>query len=384
MDSIGERLRTARENRKLSIRDVADETNITPMYVEALEDEEFDRFPSETYLIGFLRSYADFLRLDVDEIVQAYKGYRIGESVTPLEELTRPTRQSAGTVLSGFFGRNRGILLLSTAVAAVVLVAFLAVRAFISSGVDLEDSDSIDSIKKEYQARNSENDIGTIRPLQLVNDRGFVLVYKGEAVQFMVENREVIFTLKDIVPDPPGSERVVIKLLPDGENETLVMGDTRRIDLEGSPRELFFTLKGLTENRAKLLVKLGESLKKDEEVTLDEKELAEEERDGTSVVALNNRNLKIVFVAEFTEKSFIEIYLDGVLKSRGFIPKGTVERWEASEYIQLKIGNAGGIKARINGEPYDFGGPGQVANKVITWKKDVNRPNVYHIEVKDW
>lgn len=354
------------------------------MYVEALEDEEFDRFPSETYLIGFLRSYADFLRLDVDEMIQAYKGYRIGESVTPLEELTRPTRQSAGTVLSGFFERNRGILLLSTAVAAVVLVAFLAVRAFISSGVDLEDSDSIDSIKKEYQARNSENDIGTIRPLQLVNDRGFVLVYKGEAVQFMVENREVIFTLKDIVPDPPGSERVVIKLLPDGENETLVMGDTRRIDLEGSPRELFFTLKGLTENRAKLLVKLGESLKKDEEVTLDEKELAEEERDGTSVVALNNRNLKIVFVAEFTEKSFIEIYLDGVLKSRGFIPKGTVERWEASEYIQLKIGNAGGIKARINGKPYDFGGPGQVANKVITWKKDVNRPNVYHIEVKDW
>jgi transcriptional regulator with XRE-family HTH domain len=384
VESIGERLRTARENRKLSVRDVANETNITPIYVEALEEEEFDKFPSETYLIGFLRSYADFLRLDVDEMVQAYKGYRIGESVTPLEELTRPTRQSAGMMLGSLFEKYRGILLLSAAVVAVAVVAFLGVRAFVSSDVDLEDSDSIDSIKKEYQARNSENDIGTIRPLQLANDRGFVLVYKGEAVQFMVENKEVIFTLREIVPDPPGSERVVIKLLPEGESETLVMGDTRRIDVEGSPRELFFTLKGLTENRAKLLVKLGESLKQEEDVTLEEKDIAEEDKDGTSVVALNNRNLKIVFVAEFTEKSFVEIYLDGVLKSRGFIPSGTVERWEASEYIQLKIGNAGGIKARINGKPYDFGGPGQVANKVITWKKDVNRPNVYHIEVKDW
>jgi len=52
--------------------------------------------------------------------------------------------------------------------------------------------------------------------------------------------------------------------------------------------------------------------------------------------------------------------------------------------MQIKIGNAGGVKSRINGKVYVFGRSGEVVNKVITWKKDVNNPNLYHLIVKDW
>ena len=55
MESIGEKLRQAREARKITIRDVVKETNISPAYLQALEEEKFDKFPSETYLVGFLR-----------------------------------------------------------------------------------------------------------------------------------------------------------------------------------------------------------------------------------------------------------------------------------------------------------------------------------------
>ena len=108
------------------------------------------------------------------------------------------------------------------------------------------------------------------------------------------------------------------------------------------------------------------------------------EGDNTKVIAQSNKSLKIVFEVKFIQKSFIEIYLDGNRKQRGFMPAGSVERWEASEYIQMKIGNAGGIKSTINGKEFVFGKPGQVANKIITWKKDVTNPNLYHIDVKDW
>jgi hypothetical protein len=108
------------------------------------------------------------------------------------------------------------------------------------------------------------------------------------------------------------------------------------------------------------------------------------EGDNTKVIAQSNKSLKIVFEVKFIQKSFIEIYLDGTRKQRGFMPAGTVEKWEASENIQVKIGNAGGIKATINGKEYVFGRAGQVANKTITWKKDVANPNLYHIDVKDW
>ncbi len=92
MDTIGEKLRSTREAKKLSLKDVAKDTNISVLYIEALENEEFDRFPGETYVTGFMRSYADYLKLDADEIIQHYKAFKIGESATPLEELTRPTR----------------------------------------------------------------------------------------------------------------------------------------------------------------------------------------------------------------------------------------------------------------------------------------------------
>ena len=94
MNSIGEKLRAAREAKRLTIKDVVKDTNINPLYIDALEEEDFDKFPSETYIIGFLRSYTEYLKLDTDEIIQAYKGYKIGESITPIEELTKPTKPS--------------------------------------------------------------------------------------------------------------------------------------------------------------------------------------------------------------------------------------------------------------------------------------------------
>ena len=57
MESIGDKLKAARNAKKLTIREVVKQTNINPVYLKALEEEEFDKFPSETYLIGFLRSY---------------------------------------------------------------------------------------------------------------------------------------------------------------------------------------------------------------------------------------------------------------------------------------------------------------------------------------
>ena len=160
------------------------------------------------------------------------------------------------------------------------------------------------------------------------------------------------------------------------------MEKTRNLTMDNCPREILFTLKGLTENRAKIMVLLGKKIAgEDEPKNLEKKE---DLSDNTDVVAQNEKNLKIIFEAEFDEKSFIDIYLDGVRKKRGFIPRGTVERWEASEIIQVKIGNAGGLKARINNRDYTFGKSGQVANKVIKWKKDINNPNLYHIVVQDW
>src|SRR5512134_2523721 len=62
--TVGEILRSAREARKLSVEQVNRETKISVQTVRALEADDFGPFPSETYLKGFVRTYAQFLGLD--------------------------------------------------------------------------------------------------------------------------------------------------------------------------------------------------------------------------------------------------------------------------------------------------------------------------------
>ncbi|HEX6791985.1 MAG TPA: helix-turn-helix transcriptional regulator [Candidatus Krumholzibacteria bacterium] len=62
--TVGEILRTAREARKLSVEQVNRETKISVQTVRSLEQDDFGAFPSETYLKGFVRTYAEFLGLD--------------------------------------------------------------------------------------------------------------------------------------------------------------------------------------------------------------------------------------------------------------------------------------------------------------------------------
>ncbi len=382
MDSIGEKLLAAREARRLSIKDVAKDTNISPLYIDALEEEDFDKFPSETYTIGFLRAYAEYLKLDADEMIQAYKGYKIGESATPLEELTRPTRPSVMMLLSSFTMKYKNMLFI-VSVSVAVLLVFWGVKALITSGVDVAGGDSIKNMKEEYNAKNHDSEIKNIQNIQLSNDTGFILVSKGEAVQFLVDSKEVVFFLKDI---DVNTDSVIMEMFPSKKLEKIEIDKSRIIPIEGCPREVTFSLKALTESRAKIQVELSKKGVGGTAAATDIQSTPEEQQkvSANQVETMNNRNLKIVFEALFIQKSFIEIYLDGVQKQRGFIPEGTQERWEANEYIQAKIGNAGGVKAKINGRDYIFGRPGQVANKIITWKKDVNNPNLYHIEIKDW
>lgn len=376
MESIGEKLKAAREARKLSIKDVANDTNITPHYVEALEDEDFEKFPSETYLLGFLRSYSQYLKLDADVIIQSYRGYKIGESATPLEELTRSTRPGMLVELQTLW-ENRRYQIMAVIAVVVLGVAGLTLMVKSPESADIDESATVDSIRESYRESHDGDEIEKIRNMNLQNDSGFILLYQNEAVQFLVGKKEVLFLLRGIEKDS-----VTVEFLPSKKKERLNLDEPVVISSEGMPREITLTLKGLTESRAKIMVGLGKSLVDEEQESIAPME--EEQADTTSVIARDRKNLKIIFEAEFKQKSFVELYLDGQLKKRGFLPAGSVERWEASEVIQLKMGNAGGIVARINGKLFSFGKPGQVANKVISWKKDSANPNLYHIHVRDW
>jgi cytoskeletal protein RodZ len=89
MESPGEKLRTARNEKGLTIDQVSRDTNITIRYLEALEAENFGVFPGEPYIVGFLRNYSAYLELDVQRVVSLYRALRIQEQPVPVEQLLK-------------------------------------------------------------------------------------------------------------------------------------------------------------------------------------------------------------------------------------------------------------------------------------------------------
>ena len=61
---VGERLRAAREEKGLSLDDVARQTRIPIRHLEHIERGEWDALPAITYSVGFARSYANAVGLD--------------------------------------------------------------------------------------------------------------------------------------------------------------------------------------------------------------------------------------------------------------------------------------------------------------------------------
>lgn len=64
MFEIGTSLREARLRQGIDLPRVEADTKIRAKYLRALEDEKFDVLPAETYVKGFLRTYAEYLGLD--------------------------------------------------------------------------------------------------------------------------------------------------------------------------------------------------------------------------------------------------------------------------------------------------------------------------------
>jgi cytoskeleton protein RodZ len=87
-ETLGEKLRAAREARGISIRDVAEQTRIAPMYIECIENDNYKPLPGGIFNKGFVKSYARFIGMDENEALQDYSRLlsQTESSAPPLEE----------------------------------------------------------------------------------------------------------------------------------------------------------------------------------------------------------------------------------------------------------------------------------------------------------
>src|SRR5438132_2568875 len=71
-DSIGEKLRLARETRGIALRDISEQTRISMRYLEAIETDDYKRLPGGIFNRSFIRAYARFIGYDEQEAIEEY------------------------------------------------------------------------------------------------------------------------------------------------------------------------------------------------------------------------------------------------------------------------------------------------------------------------
>ena len=91
MGDLDQLLREAREQKGVSLEQVEEATCIRQKFLQALEEGDYGALPAETYVKGFLRTYAMYLELDPEEIIALYEGREDeGKAALPQPGFFRP------------------------------------------------------------------------------------------------------------------------------------------------------------------------------------------------------------------------------------------------------------------------------------------------------
>jgi cytoskeletal protein RodZ len=86
MESQGRKLKEARENKNITLKEASYATKIGIRFLKALENDEYDIFPSHIYLRSFLKNYVSFLELDGEKFSGEFKSVLPPVKQSPLLE----------------------------------------------------------------------------------------------------------------------------------------------------------------------------------------------------------------------------------------------------------------------------------------------------------
>jgi hypothetical protein len=138
---------------KIDISDVERATKIRAKYLRALENEEFGLLPGTTFVRSFLRTYAEYLGLDAQRLLDEYRAHH--EPRDEVEVLPITPRAPAGSPGgAGPPGPSRGVLIGG---AVVVLLAFFLILG-ITGGDDEGEPERVQTT--EEQAREARSEAG--------------------------------------------------------------------------------------------------------------------------------------------------------------------------------------------------------------------------------
>jgi len=391
MESLGQKLREARERHNVSLEQVARDTHISKQYLEALEEESFGMIPGETYIVGFLRNYAEYLALNPEELITLYRNLKIQEQPLPMTELLDRGQPRA---------RRRFLLW------AVILIVVLGGAAFLVYRFGFAGREP----RPRAQEAPVQAALGTGEEFQFQEEaitrwfsQGDVLVVPVNGTTYQMALTEVGNKLSVRIPGGSvelniGEERQ-LDLNTDGRNDILL----RLNDLDATQvaRRANISLYKITKDSLVQVpaVSAPDSTASESQPVQEPPATAQAQAPeparvevspppasaaGTGPITVLTAASPSPFRLSISFRGYclLRYRVDNEIRDERFFHKGETFALDGKNEVMLWISNAGALRLNVGGREVELGRPGSVSVKLVGWVRDDNSGQ-YLLQVAD-
>lgn len=304
MESVGEFFKQVRETKGLTVDEVASKTRIRADFIKALEDGNFARLPDQVFAKGFVRSYARSLGLDEDDAIQRF----VQSAGAFYDKQDERERLKVRQVEEERKRRaNRKAVAVAISIAVVTLIFLLS-------------REQASVLKRSVSELSTPKRSGTVA---------------GETVE-------------------PGSEAGT----PAASPAPAVVGEVPPIPAKPATDPHPTDATGTTSAAVK---PEGDAISTSSPAS--DGPLGGIAVDGSSVASVDEG---LVLDLEAVELTWVVVQIDGGSPQEALLRPGEKARWKGQDQFVLTLGNAGGVKALLNGQPQKpFGPSGKVAHDVV-------------------
>jgi len=307
MESVGEFFRQVRETKGLTVDEVSSKTRIRSDFVKALEDGNFSKLPDQVFARGFVRSYARSLGLDEEDAIQ-----RFTKSAGAYYEKQDERERLKIRQVEEERKRQANRKAVSIAIGIAVLTLMFLLSREQSPVLRMGDAEQASDAK--HSAEPTKDEPAVVMQNESEPEHAAEPSKQSEA-PVTLPSQTPVEEVRDPSPTPPpisvsSQESQTVSVSSPGAD-----GPLGGISLEG--------------NRPV----------NDDQLVLD---------------------------LEATELSWVVVQIDNGSPQESLLRPGEKSQWKGQDQFVLTLGNAGGVKAELNGQPQKpFGPSGKVARDIV-------------------
>lgn len=437
METVGEILKNAREKKGLTIESLEKKTRIVSRYIEALENNEFDKLPGEIYVKGFIKTISDKLLLDSDKVLERYNLQinedRFEEDLYKSDKNAKPTKKEKESKAkkekkiedSAISSSEATSIEIKKAAISNVNEEFNKIKPKIRSNISNAESDLLATTRRDLDRLRSRRKSFPIVPIIVVLA---ILVIFAVIVVFFIrrknnnDNRKnEVEIVRNIVNNSVSRQNVksgdIINFKPLGISANIKfnsIGNAIHLNIngqdltlsKGSPIILDLSGNGIDDFKISV-IEIYDNL-----ATVEMEKLEENQMINAGIVYSNNNfsnniqnttaiasNFQVIdgdtyimrnvekedIKIEITAKQFVYVryFIDSSAPATQNLLSGRIINLTASDVIMLTIGNAGEVIVKVNGNIVNVGEAGETVNKTIKWIRDIGDSTKYNLIMSD-